>query len=136
MDIHDSKTRSYNMSKIKCINTKPEIAVRKILWNKGLRYRLHDKDIPGKPDIVFRKMKKVIFINGCFWHKHGCKYFKWPKTRIDFWKDKINKNTERDHRNYERLDSLGIRYLVLWECEIRKMSEEELLKSVLDFLEN
>src|SRR6218665_2734895 len=97
-DVHSKEIRSYNMSRIKGKDTKPEILVRKFLFAKGLRYRLHDKQLPGKPDLVFPKYKKIVFIHGCFWHGHeGCKYFVVPKTRTDWWLSKINKNKEKDN---------------------------------------
>lgn len=93
-DVHDKKTRSYNMSKIRGKDTKPEIIVRKFLFGNGFRYKLHDKMLPGKPDLVFPKYKTVVFIHGCFWHGHdGCKYFVVPKTRRKWWLDKKNINT-------------------------------------------
>ena len=99
MDVHDKKTRSYNMSQIKSKDTKPEEIVRKYLFKQGFRYRKNDKRLPGKPDIVLPKYKTVIFVNGCFWHEHeGCRYFVWPKSNTEFWKDKISKTVERDKR--------------------------------------
>ena len=100
-DTHSAKIRSYNMSKIKGANTKPEEIVRKYLFSRGFRYRKNDRRLPGKPDIVLPKYHTCIFVNGCFWHKHeGCKYFVWPKSNEDFWKDKITKNKFTDgYRN-------------------------------------
>jgi len=96
-DVHDQKTRSYNMSRIKGKNTKPEIIVRKFLFANGFRYKLHDTKLPGKPDIVLPKYKTVIFVHGCFWHGHvNCKYYVVPKTKTQWWLDKIGKNIERD----------------------------------------
>ncbi len=107
-DVHSKKTRSYNMSQIKGKDTKPEVLVRRFLFANGLRYRLHDKKLPGKPDIVFPRRRKVIFVNGCFWHGHeGCSYFKPPKTRTEWWITKIEKNKQRDKRNYKLLKSMG-----------------------------
>jgi len=97
-DVHDKQTRSYNMSQIKGKNTKPEMLVRRFLFSKGFRYRLHVKDLPGKPDLVLPKYKTVIFINGCFWHGHeGCRYFVIPKTRTEWWLHKI-KDTWRNEQ--------------------------------------
>lgn len=135
MDCKTQEQRSYNMSRIRSKNTKPEIIVRKGLWKNGYRYRLHRKDLPGKPDIVFPALKKVVFINGCFWHRHSCEYFKWPKTNIDFWRNKINDTVERDQKNYEELKRLGWDYMVLWECEIKKSGHAS-WKLLEDFLEN
>ncbi len=127
MDVHDKKTRSYNMSRIKCKDTKPELIVRKYLFNKGLRYRKNEKKLPGKPDIVISKYKTVIFINGCFWHGHvNCKEFILPKTNTDFWKNKIEKTRERDEKNYQLLKEKGWNIIVVWECEIKNK----------DFLDN
>ena len=120
MDVHSPEQRSYNMSRIKGKNTKPELIVRKWLWSQGYRYRLHRKDLPGKPDIVFSGRKKVIFVHGCFWHKHNCRYFKWPETNPEFWKKKINENVRRDQKNYQDLIADGWHYFVVWECEIRQ----------------
>ncbi len=120
MDVHSRKQRSYNMSQIKGKDTKPEMIVRKWLWNNGYRYRLHRKDLPGKPDIVFPGRKKAIFVNGCFWHKHDCKYFKWPKSNKEFWHQKIEGNVKRDAENYSKLVSAGWEYLIIWECELKK----------------
>jgi DNA mismatch endonuclease (patch repair protein) len=103
-DVHNKQTRSYNMSRIKGKNTKPEILVRRFLFANGFRYRLNDKKLPGKPDIVLPKYKTVIFVNGCFWHGHNeCSYFVIPKTRTEWWLNKINKNREADADNFFRL---------------------------------
>src|ERR1035437_10283913 len=103
-DVHNIETRSYNMSRIKGKNTKPEILVRKFLFAKGFRYRIHDKRLPGKPDIVLPKYKTVIFVNGCFWHGHtGCKYYVVPKTKTEWWLNKINKTITND---FEAIQSL------------------------------
>lgn len=119
-DVHDIKTRSYNMSQIKGKNTKPEILVRKFLFSKGFRYRLHDKRLSGKPDIVLPKYKTVIFVHGCFWHGHKkCKYFVVPKTRTDWWLQKINHNKMLDKKNTKalRLDSWKV--LTIFECNLK-----------------
>lgn len=119
-DVHSTETRSYNMSQIKDKDTKPEVMVRKYLFSKGFRYRKNDKRLPGKPDIVLPKYKTVIFVNGCFWHKHeGCKYFVWPKSNADFWKDKIISNVRRDEENYYKLFQLGWKIIIIWECELK-----------------
>lgn len=118
-DVHDKATRSKNMSAIKGKDTQPELLIRKALHASGYRYRLHDKKLPGKPDLVFLKYKAVIQINGCFWHGHDCHLFKWPKTRQDFWKEKIGKNITNDVKNQEKLNILGWRVLVLWECAVK-----------------
>jgi DNA mismatch endonuclease (patch repair protein) len=108
------------MSKIKGKDTKPELIVRRALHKAGFRYRLHVSNLPGRPDIVLPKYKTVIFVHGCFWHKHDCKYFKWPKTRVDFWKEKINNNVDRDQFTLQRLNLTGWNVLIVWECELQK----------------
>ena len=119
-DVHDKATRSYNMSRIKSKNTKPEILVRKFLFANGFRYRLNDKKLPGKPDIVLPKYKTVIFVNGCFWHGHkNCKYFKLPKTRTEWWKEKIEGNIKNDIKKHNQLRDAGFRVIVVWECEVK-----------------
>lgn len=119
-DVHDRATRSYNMSRIKGKNTKPEMVVRKFLFSKGYRYRLHDKKLPGKPDIVLPKYKTVVFINGCFWHGHeGCKYFVVPKTRTEWWLNKISVNRNNDIKNITMLKETGWNVVVVHECELK-----------------
>src|ERR1700753_3359535 len=119
-DVHSKETRSYNMSRIRSKDTKPEMLVRQFLHKNGFRYRLHVKDLPGKPDIVFPKYKTVIFIHGCFWHGHeGCKYFVVPKTKTEWWLNKINGNKQRDIAAEKLLTSLGWKVLNIWECEIK-----------------
>lgn len=131
MDVHDKKTRSYNMSQIKGKNTKPEELVRKYLFSQGFRYRKNDKKLPGSPDIVLPKYKTVIFVNGCFWHGHeGCKHFVWPKSNEEFWKNKIETNIARDKKKTEALESLGWNVIVVWECELKKHTIDETLKKL------
>ena len=130
MDVHDKKTRSYNMSKIKGKNTKPEEVVRHYLFSRGFRYRKNDKRLPGKPDIVLPKYKTVIFVNGCFWHKHDCSYFVWPTTNAEFWKEKINGNVERDKKVYQDLETSGWHVLIVWECELKKKSFQSTMNSL------
>ena len=130
-DVHTPERRSYNMSRIRNKNTKPEELVRKFLFSQGFRYRKNDARLPGKPDIVLPKQKTVIFVNGCFWHKHeGCKYFVWPKNNAEFWHEKILSNVERDLRNYERLQQMGRNIIVVWECELKKELRLEALNKV------
>lgn len=107
------------MSKIKAVNTKPEVRVRKFLHSLGFRFRIH-LSIEGKPDIVFTKSKKIIFIHGCFWHKHGCKNSVMPKSNMEFWEKKLNSNVERDKKNKENLQNNGWEIKVIWECEIEE----------------
>lgn len=134
MDRHTKKQRSYNMSRIKGKDTKPEILLRKWLWANGYRYRLHRKDLPGKPDIVFPGRRKVIFVHGCFWHRHDCRYFKWPKTNVDFWQEKISGNVSRDHRNIAELKKMGWQTLVIWECEIKPTLSNSVTDQIDSFL--
>lgn len=136
-DVHESSVRSYNMSKIKGKDTKPEMIVRKYLFSNNYRYRLHDKRLSGKPDIVLKKYNTVIFVHGCFWHKHdSCKYFIVPKTRTDWWLKKINKNVENDHQHYKELKRLGWNIIIIWECELRPKNREATLELLLKSLEN
>mgnify|MGYP001243727932 CR=1 FL=1 len=125
-DVHSKKQRSYNMSKIKSKNTKPEIKVRKFLHGEGFRFRIHRKDLPGKPDIVLPKYNTVIFVHGCFWHGHeGCKYFVIPKTRTDWWLNKINKNIENDKKAIRLLEEQGWKVITIWECQLKKDKIQE-----------
>ena len=115
-----SEQRSRNMSAIKSKNTKPEIAVRKLLHSMGYRFRLHRKDLPGSPDIVLPKYKTAIFVHGCFWHRHeNCKYASTPKTRKEFWESKFKANVKRDQEIQEKIKNIGWQYVVVWECEIK-----------------
>jgi DNA mismatch endonuclease (patch repair protein) len=121
-DVHDKATRSYNMSKIKACNTKPELKVRQFLFSNGYRFRLHNKDLPGKPDIVLKKYNAAIFVNGCFWHGHkGCKYFVMPKTRTEWWKEKIEGTIKRDQKHLKDLKELGWNSIVIWECDLKSL---------------
>lgn len=132
MDVHSKETRSYNMSRIKFKNTKPEELVRKYLFSQGFRYRKNDKRLPGTPDIVLPKYKTVVFVNGCFWHGHeGCKYFVWPQNNADFWKTKINANIQRDQRKKEELERLGWHVIIVWECGLKKSEFEDTMKWVV-----
>jgi DNA mismatch endonuclease (patch repair protein) len=119
-DVHDKATRSYNMSRIRNKDTKPEMLVRKFLFANGFRYRINDKKLPGKPDIVLPKYKTVIFVNGCFWHGHeNCKYFKLPATRTEWWREKIEGNIKNDIKKHDQLREAGYRVVVIWSCEIK-----------------
>ena len=118
-----SDQRSRNMAAIKSKNTKPEIAVRKMLHALGYRFRLHRKDLPGSPDIVLPKYKTVIFVHGCFWHRHeNCKFASTPKTRKEFWENKFNENMKRDKNNFKELKKLNWNLLVIWECETKNIN--------------
>jgi DNA mismatch endonuclease, patch repair protein len=130
-DVHNKETRSYNMSQIKGKNTKPEMLVRKFLHANGFRYRLHVKDLPGKPDIVLPKYKTVIFVHGCFWHEHGCHLFKWPSTNQEFWKNKISENIERDKRAIKVLKKLEWKIIILWECDLKSQKLQQTLANLL-----
>lgn len=128
-DVHDKRTRSYNMSKIRSKDTKPEMIVRKYLFARGFRYRLHDKKLPGKPDLVLPKYNTVIFVHGCFWHGHdGCKYFVVPKTRTDWWLNKINKNKELDRKNSLELKKMEWKVITVFECELKNGRAEATLE--------
>ena len=119
-DVHTKEVRSYNMSRIRGKNTKPEMLVRKYLFAHGFRYRLHSKNLPGKPDIVLPKYKTVIFVHGCFCHGHkDCKYFVVPKTRTDWWLNKINGNKANDAKKEQALEQAGWKVLTVWECQLK-----------------
>ena len=136
-DVHSPETRSYNMSRIQGKDTKPEEKVRKYLFSQGFRYRKNDKRLPGKPDIVLPKYKTVIFVNGCFWHKHeGCKYFVWPKTNEDFWRAKILANVSRDQKNMKLLSELGWNVIVIWECELKEQQFSTTMDILVAHLQN
>ena len=129
MDNHTKEVRSYNMSRIKSINSKPEELVRKYLFSQGLRYRKNVKRLPGKPDIVLSKYKTIVFINGCFWHGHkGCRYFVMPKSNTEYWNKKIDNNVKRDELVYQQLSELGWNILVVWECELKRDKRENTLE--------
>ena len=116
-----SEKRSRNMSAIKSKNTKPEIAVRRYLYDKGVRYRSSKKKLVGNPDIVIKKYKLALFVHGCFWHAHqSCKAFRYPKSNVKFWKNKIDNNVSRDNRVSKKLIQLSYKVYVIWECEIKK----------------
>ena len=130
-DVHNPETRSYNMSQIKGKNTKPEILVRKFLHAQGFRFRLHDKKLPGKPDIVLPKYNTVVQIHGCFWHGHeGCKYFVIPKTRKEWWTEKINKTKFKDSENEEKLQKLGWKIITIFECDLKSELKEITLNNL------
>lgn len=129
MDVHSKDIRSYNMSMIKGKDTKPEELVRKFLFSKGLRYRKNVKILPGKPDIVLKKYRTIVFVNGCFWHGHkNCKYFVMPKSNTDFWAEKISRNITRDNTTYQTLTQLGWNVIIVWECELKKSKRENTLE--------
>ena len=133
-DVHDADTRSYNMSCVKSKNTKPEIWVRKYLFACGFRYRINVKKLPGTPDIVLPKYKTAIFVNGCFWHMHeNCKYSSIPKNNHEFWEKKLTGNVKRDRDNYKKLEDMGIKVIVVWGCEIKKIEKDNsMLRQIVD----
>lgn len=123
------------MSRIRSKNTKPEMLVRKFLFSKGFRYRLHDKKLPGKPDIILPKYKTIVFVNGCFWHGHeGCKYYIIPKTRTDWWVNKLNTNIQKDINSKQLLEKEGWTVLTIWECELKGINRETTLNFIISSL--
>lgn len=137
MDVHDKKTRSYNMSRIRGKKTKPEEIVARYLFSQGFRYRRNVESLPGTPDIVLKKYKTVVFVNGCFWHMHeGCKYFVMPQSNVEFWKEKLTVNKNRDEKQQSALKELGWKVIVVWECQLRKENRENTLKEIKEELIN
>ena len=136
MDVHSPEQRRFNMSRIQGKDTRPEMMVRGWLWANGCRYRLHRKDLPGKPDIVLPKYRAVIFVHGCFWHRHGCRSTTTPESRRDFWLAKFSENVSRDKRNIAALLEQSWRVMVIWECSLRgKNATPELVaEQIVDFL--
>lgn len=135
MDTLTSSQRSARMAKVRGKDSKPEMLVRRIVHAMGFRYRLHDRRLPGAPDLVFPRLRKVIFVHGCFWHRHEdihCKLARWPKSRLDFWGPKLQGNRERDLRHQMELEKLGWRILVVWECQMR--NREQLKNELRTFL--
>lgn len=133
MDVHDSKTRSYNMSCIKGKRTKPEEIVARYLFSQGFRYRRNVRSLPGTPDIVLKKYNTVIFVNGCFWHMHeNCRYSVMPENHKEFWAEKLLKNKERYEKKKRQLEQMGWNVIVVWECQLKgeeKLPALEKLKS-------
>lgn len=135
-DVVDVATRSRMMAGIRGRDTKPEIALRRALHALGLRYRLHSKLLPGKPDLVFPRFHAAVFVHGCFWHRHqGCRFATTPATRPDFWIAKLNGNAQRDTRNLEALLAAGWRTAVVWECAIKVSGGASIAKEVRDWLQ-
>ena len=130
-DNHSKEVRSMNMSRIRSTNSKPEEIVRKYLFSKEFRYRKNVKKLPGCPDIVLPKYKTVIFVNGCFWHKHDCPRFVWPSSNQEYWKPKILRNVERDKNNCRELSSKGWNVITIWECELKKKVFEATMERVI-----
>lgn len=119
-DVHTKEIRSKNMRAIKSKNTKPELILRRELHRRGFRFRLHDKSLPGKPDLVLKKYRTAIFIHGCFWHMHDCRFFRLPKTNSEFWKEKLISNVERDVKSVTSIKKVGFDVIIVWECEIKE----------------
>lgn len=136
MDTLTKAERSARMSRVRGKDTKPELLVRRLLHGLGYRYRLHARDLPGAPDIVFRRRRKAIYVHGCFWHRHpdpACNFARLPKSRQEFWVPKLEGNRRRDLENQQRLIDMGWSYLLVWECEVRH--EDRLSRTLRDFLE-
>ena len=134
MDSLTPTERSEIMRRVRGKDTKPEIRVRRHLHGLGYRYRLHARELPGTPDIVFRPRKSAIFVHGCFWHRHqGCKLSRMPKSRVEFWNAKLESNRRRDMRHQKELDRMGWRVLIVWECETK--NAEALASGLTGFLE-
>ena len=134
MDTLSPRERSERMRRVKSTDTKPEMTVRKLVHSLGYRYRVHGKDLPGKPDLVFNGRGKIIFVHGCFWHRHrGCSLCRMPKSRLEFWGPKLEENRKRDFRDQKKLRRAGWRPLVVWECELR--NTETLTRKIVKFLE-
>ncbi|MBW1796587.1 MAG: DNA mismatch endonuclease Vsr [Deltaproteobacteria bacterium] len=134
-DVHTPEQRSHNMAAIRSKDTKPEMLVRRLVHSMGYRYRLHRKDLPGKPDLTFSKLQKVIFVHGCYWHMHNCRYGRvTPKTNTEFWRKKRQSNVERDRKNLKALKVADWDTLVVWECEIK--DRHRLMAKLSDFLKN
>ena len=125
MDTFSDKKRSKIMQNIKSKNTKPELVIRKLLHSKGYRYKIHDKKLPGKPDIVMPKRKGVVNVHGCYWHYHGCSRSNIPKTQTEYWVDKLEHNKRRDFQNKRKLKKLGWKVIDVWECTLRKKNLEK-----------
>lgn len=137
VDVVDPATRSKMMASIKGTNTRPEVALRKALHARGLRFRLHNKQLPGTPDIVLPKFKAVIFVHGCFWHRHeACRYATMPATRKDFWSDKFAANIRRDQRSYDSLIGAGWRVKVVWECHLKSKGANAIASELEQWLKH
>lgn len=136
-DVVSSEIRSRMMSGIRGKNTRPEMLIRRLLHGRGFRYRLHDKNLPGKPDIVLPRYRAVILIHGCFWHGHDCHLFKWPSSNVSFWDEKLTKNKSVDERSYHNLKVAGWRVLTIWECALKgkqRLSVEKIANDIVEWL--
>ncbi len=131
-DVHNSATRSYNMSRVRSKDTKPELLVRRYLHSRGYRYKLHDKTLPGRPDVVLPRYRTVIFIHGCFWHGHeDCKYARLPATRTEWWQQKIEINICNDEKAVSSLRAAGWRTITVWGCRLKPATIEQTLQELL-----
>lgn len=135
-DNHTKEVRSKNMSHIRSTNSKPEEIVRKYLFSQGFRYRKNVRNLPGCPDIVLPKYKTVIFVNGCFWHKHDCPRFVWPSSNQEYWEPKILRNVERDKQNIVRLEEASWSVVTVWECELKKTVQQKTLEQLAEKIKN
>lgn len=136
-DVLTAEQRRLNMSRIRGKDTRPELELRRLLHAAGFRYRLHGKKLPGRPDMVFPKYRAVVFVHGCFWHRHDCPLFHWPASRGDFWRAKLNRNAERDQQTAARLQEAGWRVLTVWECALRgrgRLQDDELREQAVSWL--
>lgn len=135
MDTRTPEQRRYIMQAVQSSDTGPELKIRRVLHRLGYRYRLHRKNLPGTPDLVFPVRKKVVFVHGCFWHWHGCKYGRLPKSRLDYWQPKLERNRERDREKIRQLESLRWAVHIVWQCEIRR-DPEDAFERVTAFLDD
>jgi DNA mismatch endonuclease, patch repair protein len=135
MDTLTPAERSERMSRVRSMDTKPEMTVRRLVHRMGFRYRLHNRKLPGNPDLVFARRGKIIFVHGCFWHRHGsCKNTRWPKSKLDFWKPKLEENQRRDLANQKALRKAGWKLLIVWECQLK--DQEKLAEKINRFLQS
>jgi DNA mismatch endonuclease, patch repair protein len=133
MDTLTPAERSERMSRVRSVDTKPEMTVRRLVHRMGFRYRLHNRKLPGNPDLVFARLGKIIFVHGCFWHRHGtCKNTRWPKSKLDFWKPKLEQNQQRDLANQKALRKAGWKLLIVWECQLK--DQDKLAEKINRFL--
>ena len=135
MDPLTPTQRSERMSRVRHKDTKPEMVVRRLTHSLGYRYRLHRRDLPGQPDVVFPSRRKIILVHGCFWHQHGCPIYRYPKSRLEFWAPKLERNIRRDRENQARLRELGWEVLVVWECQAKRKDTSDLAAQLQAFLD-
>jgi len=135
MDTLSPAERSERMSRVRSKDTKPELVVRRFVHRMGYRYKLHVRDLPGNPDMVFPKRRKIIFVHGCFWHRHhsGCALTRWPKSKLEFWKPKLEENRRRDEKNIRKLRRMRYGVMVVWECQVK--DTEKLGRRIKAFLD-